>query len=136
MSPAATLLLLQIKNKAYVTPCSLSSSQHCRVAKEQTQPQADEAETARAEAERRTKLQQHLSAALSTAILPCPPMVLRSAASLAAHPVCDPAEDAPEDAAYWDLVSATLPKALHYLEVDQFYPGTTDARQPAMRGCA
>ena len=89
----------------------LSTRPRCRVASEQSQ-HVDEADAARAEAERRSKLQQHLSTALSTAILPCPPMVLRSAASLAAQDMPGPAEDAPEDAAYWDLVIATLPMVL------------------------
>ena len=76
-----------------------------RVLDEPGTPSADQADRAQTEAERRAKLQQHLSAALSTAIIPCQPMVVRSADMLIGNTAAEPGEDAPEDAAYWDLVS-------------------------------
>ncbi len=72
-------------------------------------PSADQADNAQSEAERRAKLQQHLSAALSTAIIPCQPMVFRSADTLTRDTAAEPGEDAPEDAAYWDLVCGIDP---------------------------
>ena len=66
--------------------------------------EADEVDAVHTEAERRAKLQQHLSAALSTAMVPCRPMVSRSAEALVGRTASEPGDDAPEDAAYWDLV--------------------------------
>ena len=77
-----------------------------RAADEPGTPTTDLADRVQSEAERRAKLQQHLSAALSTAIVPCQPMVVRSADMLAGETTAEPGEDAPEDAAYWDLVSS------------------------------
>ena len=77
-----------------------------RDATESGASEADEAARAQIETERRAKLHQHLSAALSTAIVPSRPMVFRSSQGLAGDAASQPAEDAVEDAAYWDLVGA------------------------------
>jgi len=80
-----------------------------RASDEPGTPMAEQADNAQTEAERRAKLQQHLSAALSTAIIPCQPMVIRSADKLTGSMAEEPGEDAPEDAAYWDLVCGMYP---------------------------
>ena len=69
-------------------------------------PEADEAEGSLTKAERRAKLQQHLIAALSTAIVPCQPMISRSTTAFRSTAAVEPGDDSIEDAAYWDLVCA------------------------------